>query len=170
MTAEPRTSSEPTSLPEITAPLGPAVIMQRLTTASRRGRLAGFQSEKPPGLFSVEAFAAPFEHKLVATAAPTSAGTTLTFRTHVLPKVPAIFIVAIIISIWPGVWMTHSMLVTWFSWYSPKEWVTWAWYIPLTVVPLPWYLLKSWRTSRAMAHADGLAQIERIRAELAGGA
>ncbi len=161
-----RAPDSPRVLPSITSQYPPAEILRRLNLAARRGRMAGFQEEPAPALFSVEAFATPFEHKLLATASATGTATRLDFRAVMLPRVPAIFAVVIILSIWPGVWMTHSMLVTWFSWYPSKEWITWAWYLPLTVVPLPWYVLKSLKKSRDEAHADALSQIERLAKEL----
>ncbi|HYE60578.1 MAG TPA: hypothetical protein VD997_01160 [Phycisphaerales bacterium] len=153
-------------LPTLETPYTPDEILRRLDTAARRGRMAGFQPEKPPALFSVEAFAAPFEHKLLATASP-GASTRLTFRTVVLHKVLWIYAAVIVFSIWPGTWLTHSMLVSWFpSWYPVEEWKTWAWYLPLLILPLLWLLPKQWKKSRADAHADALAQIGKLAREL----
>jgi hypothetical protein len=44
---------------------------------------------------------------------------------------------------------------------------TWIWYIPLTVVPLPWYWMRMLRNSKvsALEHAQEL--MERIRQEVA---
>jgi hypothetical protein len=156
----------PEPLPELRTPCTPEEILRRLDLAARRGRMAGFQPEQAPALFSVEAFASPFEHKLIAT--PTREGdeTRLAFRIAVLPKLPTIYAIVIAVTIWPGVWLTHSMLVTWFDWYFRDEWKTWAWYLPLTVIPLPWTLRKLWKKSRSEAHADALAQIGKIGQEL----
>jgi hypothetical protein len=156
----------PDPLPDLLTPHAPDEVLRRLDLAARRGRMAGFKREPAPALFSVEAFATPFEHKLLATGRADGPQTRLTFRAVMLPKLPWIYAVAIALSIWPGVWLTHSMLVTWFDWYFAEEWKTWAWYIPLTVIPLPWALRRLWLKSRSEAHTDALTQIDKLRAEL----
>jgi hypothetical protein len=156
----------PDPLPDLLTPHTPDEVLRRLDLAARRGRMAGFKPEPAPPRFSVVAFASPFEHKLVATAAPAPAGSRLSFRAVMLPKLPWIYAIVIALCIWPGVWLTHSMLVTWFNWYFAEEWKTWAWYIPLTVIPLPWAIRKLVGKSRAEAHTDALAQIDKLRAEL----
>jgi hypothetical protein len=165
-TEEPPTAPAPTGpLPTLQCALTPDEIVRKLDLAARRGRMAGFQREPAPALFSVEAFAAPFEHKLLATAA--GSPTRLTFHTRPLSKMPWIYAALIAVSIWPGVWLTHSMIVSWFpTWYPNKEWITWAWYIPLLILPLLWLIPKQWKKSRADAHADAHAQIAKLAHEL----
>ncbi len=157
----------PDPLPDLLTPHAPDEVVRRLDLAARRGRVAGFRREPGPALFSVEAFATPFEHKLLATARAEGQQTRLSFRPVMLPRIPWIYGIVIAFCIWPGVWLTHSMLVTWFGdWYFAEEWKTWAWYIPLTVIPLPWAVRRLWVKSRGEAHADALAQIDKLRMEL----
>lgn len=165
---EPATANAaPAGLPSLITPLEQPEVLQRLDTAARRGNLPGFQREQGPYLFSVEAFASPFEHRLFASASGENPGTRLTLTTRVLPKMPAIWAVIVAFCVWPGVWLTHSMLLTWFSsWYPKAQWITWAWYIPLTVLPLLWTLPRMWRKCKAEAHADALAQVDRLTTHL----
>jgi len=152
-------------LPILQCAISPDEVVKRLDFAARRGRMAGFQREAPPALFSVEAFAAPFEHKLIAAAS--GQPTRLAFTVKPLSKMIWIYAVTIVLCIWPGTWLTHSMIVSWFpSWYPAAEWVTWAWYLPLLVVPLLWMLPRQWKKCRVEAHADALVQIEKLAQEL----
>jgi hypothetical protein len=83
-----------------------------------------------------------------------------------LPKLPVIFGLLILFTIWPGVWLTHSMLRAYFSFYTYPEWITWAWYIPFTVLPLPWMLARMIRQSRAAAYASALNSVELLKTTL----
>jgi hypothetical protein len=153
------------SLPALICNLTPDEVYTRLDVAARRGRMAGFQREPAPALFSVEAFAAPFEHKLIATAS--GSPTQLTFHTKPLLKMRWIYAAVIILSVWPGIWLTHSMIVSWFpTWYPAAEWVTWAWYLPLLIIPLLWLIPKQWKKCRVESHADALTQIGKLAKEL----
>lgn len=149
-------------LPTLRTALDASAILSKLDALARRGKLAGFEPA-PAGAghaFSLEAPGAPFDHSLRVSAATRDGQTTLTARLVMLPRLPAIFAVLLVFSIWPGVWLTHSMLRAYFSFYTYPEWVTWAWYIPLTVLPLPWALAKMVRRSREAAYASALESAE----------
>jgi len=155
------------SLPLVRSALSPPEVLVRLDAASRRGRLAGYVARGASEI-EVTAFGEPFDHDLrgalhsVPSEAGGSPGTGTTIRCHLRmrPKVPALFVLIIGVSVWPGVWLTHSMLVTYFSWYTIQ---TWWWYIPLTVVPLFWMVPRMVKKSRAAVRASALEQIEKIR-------
>jgi hypothetical protein len=151
-------------LPVLTTKLPRDEVVKRLESAARKGKLAGFEKREGPELFEVEAFSTPFDHLLLAMATQDSAGTKLSFRLHMLRKSPAIFAATIIVSIWPGLPLTHSMLVTYFSSYSHvATWVTAAWYLPLTVVPFFWFVPKSLKRSGKEARESAREQILKLR-------
>jgi hypothetical protein len=159
----------PLPLPDLSTAIDQAAIVARLDALARRGKLAGFDAKRPgssPILFELEAPGTPFDHSLVANAAHTGGETRLSLRLRMLPKLPVIFGLLILFTIWPGVWLTHSMLRAYFSFYTYPEWITWAWYIPFTVLPLPWMLARMIRQSRAAAYASALKSVELLKTTL----
>lgn len=130
--------------------------------------MPGFRAGAQRGEFSTLAFGAPFDHDLIGMASVEAGQTLLTFRLRMLQKLPAIYVALIAVSVWPGVWLTESMLNTYFSWYRLNIWWTCAWYIPLTVGPVPWMWKKWVIGSRNASMADALETIPRI-AEICGG-
>ncbi len=155
-----------TPLPACVTTLTPEGVVARLDALARRGRLAGFGRADAPDLFRADAHSAPFDHDLIARGTPERAGTRLEFRLAMRRRIPALFGGAIVLTIFPGVWLTESMLSTYFSWYRLSIWWTMAWYIPLTVLPLPWALAAMVRRSRRAAREEALAIIARIEGEL----
>lgn len=159
-------------LPSVRSPLLPVEILTRLDAMARRGKLAGYATRGASGI-EVAAFGDPFDHDLrgeleasgTAGAGPTGGAVTIRFELHMRPKLPALFVVILAVSVWPGVWLTHSMLVTYFSWYTIQ---TWWWYIPLTVVPLFWMVPRMLKKSRAAVRTSALEQIEKIRGAVDG--
>lgn len=155
----------PAPLPTLTVPLAPDEIVERLRTASKRGRLAGFAAPHPGGLFKAEAFASPFESELIATAQDAPGGRALAFRVRMLPRLPVIFAAVCIFTVWPGVWFTESLLQTYWPW-LPQQVPTAWWYLPLSILPLP-FAWRSWmRKSRRESDASAREQIAKIAAEL----
>ena len=76
---------------------------------------------------------------------------------------PAMMGVAMVATVWPGLPMTDSMLRSWIATYdSWPWWVTYAWYIPLGILPLPWMWIKWHTSSKAAATEHALEQIEAI--------
>lgn len=157
-------------LPVLRTPLSVDAAVKRLDALSRQGKLAGFQSGSGGGgsvggvVFRTEAFAEPFDRELLASVQQADAnGATFEFRLRLLPKMPLIFAVVIVLSIWPGVWLTDSMLRTYFSWYTIE---TWWWYLPLTILPLLWYVPSVWKKSKRMAHESALEVIAKMAKEL----
>ncbi len=153
-------------------------MVARLERQARRGRIADFEPGAFGGLFAVEAFATPFDYRVVAHAERASvgdggaAGTRLRFALVRLKKIPWIFGVTLALTVWPGVWLTHSLLQTYFSWYNAwttsMPWLTYAWYLPLTAGPIPW-MWRTWtRKSRAMAEASAAETIEMVEDAIRG--
>jgi len=150
-------------LPSLTVPLPSDEILKRLDAAARRGNLAGFKNHASEYLFEVEAYTQPFDHRLLAKAAGADGGTRLSFRPRMFRKAPLIFAISIVFTIWPGLPLTHSMLVTYFRWYHWSSAITAAWYLPLTVLPLLWWVPRAIRKSRAGAVEAAKEQILRLK-------
>jgi hypothetical protein len=92
----------------------------------------------------------------------------VTFRLQLLRKMPFIFAVVLVLTLWPGLPLTQSMLVTYFSRYRWSEVITAAWYVPLTVLPVLWWLPRAVRKSRAEAAMAAKEQIIRLKELLDG--
>jgi hypothetical protein len=164
----PGRSEEDQPLPTIETELSPEQVLERIATLSRRGHMPGFEAGGHGGLFSVAAFGKPFDRAVIAEAGREGGVTRITFRTKLLPLLPWVFAAAGVFTVWPGVWLTHSLLTAYFSGYPSALWVTCAWYLPLAVLPLPWAAVKVWRVSEAAARASAVKAVEKIAAEVDG--
>jgi hypothetical protein len=83
----------------------------------------------------------------------------------------------LLLSVWPGVILTDSILKIWFEWYfalsqrpvfqiGGLDSFTYLWYIPATVFPLPWVWRSLMRKSRDSTQASALEMIGKIATEL----
>lgn len=164
---------EPDALPVIRSPLGVDAVLERLRTASKRGRLAGFSAPAravPLADFQVNAFGTPFEADLIGripsdapTDNPSTGPSTIRFELRPRRKGLWLFAAGLVLSVWPGVLIVDSMI--------PGEWgwpTTWWWYIPLTALPIPWALRAVWRKTITTTTASAREMIEKIRAEVDG--
>lgn len=161
-----------TALPRVRTDLGEAEIVDRLDKASRRGKLAGFhRGGAGVGPFYVEVFGQYFDRRMHARLEATadgSGGRVLVFDNRVKRWRVWAFWVVMGLTVWPGVLLTHSILVTYFDWYWRAMWVTCAWYLPLAVVPLPWVWKAAWVKSAAIADAEARQAIGLIAKHLGG--
>ena len=149
--------------PAMTITCPPEQAVDRLEQAAKRGQLPGFSRGGSDHLFEVDAYGAVFEYGLRAKASNVAGRTTLAFSLVLRRKVPAIMAVVFVLSIWPGLPMTDSMLRTWSTWYDGlPSWTTLGWYLPLTIVPLPWMWLSWHRASRLAANKQAKVQLETI--------
>lgn len=146
--------------------LPPEEVLRRADALARRGQLPGFTPGRHGILFTATAFGTPFDHALLAETSAAGPMTAIRFRLKMLPRTPLIVAAVIALSIWPGVWLTDSMLRTYFDGYRLTLWQTCLWYMPLTVLPLPWWLARSVRKSRDEARAEAATLVERLRAAL----
>lgn len=149
------------TLPTITTSLSDADVISRLLSLSKKGKLAGFVAGGA-GLFEAEAYGTMFDHRLIAR----REGEALRFEVRPVWKLPIIFGVVLLLAIGPGLWLTHSMMVTYFSWYTLSFAWTAVWYEILTIVPLPWYIKREWSKSRAAAMEHARETIPRIEVAL----
>lgn len=167
--AGPLSEGSAPALPMVECDLAPEQVLERLGAASRRGRLPGYQNHGEPGgvLFSVIAFGHPFDGVVTATAAPTGRVTRLAFRCRVLRRMPIAFVGAMVLTVWPGVYFMDQLMIQ----IAPgwRETVpTWWWYLPLTILPLPWIAVSLARRTRRSLGESTRTAIDRIAAELAG--
>ncbi len=152
----PKTSPEttqPTTLEPLRTAHTPEQVLERVGQRARRGKLPGFE-HAPSGadwLFSVTDVGTPFEGRVLVHAARDGDSTELRFESKLKPTLPAVFAILLLVTIWPGVWMTDSLLVTYFSWYRIE---TWWWYLPLTIPFVPF----AWRKAIAMSRASILRE------------
>ena len=164
-------------LPRVRLPRDLADAIDRLTTASKRGRLAGFAAGGSIGeVFSTEAYANPFERRLLVfhdagPAASTGvaedqAAGTLRFELRLLLKMPIIWAVVLAVTVWPGLPLTDDILATYSDWYAANV-ETWWWYMPLMILSIPG-VWKLWTRSAKEAHASALEMIGKIAAETGG--
>ena len=142
------------ALPVIATALPALEILQRLTNASRRGRLAGFEPKPAAGgLFAAAAHGHPFDSLLVGD--HDAAAGRIRFRLVLLRKFPAIFAAILALTIWPGVYCMDELVSQVGLWRPEHPWLTYYWYLPLTVVPIPWIwrsvMVKSRRSAREHA-------------------
>lgn len=171
----PPTTENP--LPLLDVPMSPDEVIARLDTASRRGRLPGFRARPPGALFQTDAWGTPFDSDLFAHAGTLDAGVRLKFDVRLRRRLPSIYAVLLVLTVWPGAPLTDSLLRMWFDWYhrltqidffqtGSFEWFTYAWYIPLCVPPLP-FMWKGWmRRSHMSARVSALEMIAKIAGEL----
>ena len=108
------------------------------------------------GRFRALVYGEPFDRELLGMIQDSGAGDgcVIEMELRLLKKMPVMAIALVAVSIWPGVWLTDSMIQTYFPGYPNSFWVTAAWYLPLTVVPLPWMLRSMWRKSERVAKEE----------------
>lgn len=148
------------ALPALRSPLPPAEAVEALDRHSRRGKLPGFRRLAPDEV-SVSVFGEPFDRRLHARFAPDGAGSLISLRARLILRIPIIACVIMLFTIWPGVWLTDSMLLTY---YPPAQhwWPTWTWYLPITVIPLPFAAWGLWKRSEAACRREAAIAIDRI--------
>lgn len=156
---------------ELRSPLAPDDALAALAQAGRRGKLPGFERREGPA-FRLDCDAVPFEYEIRAEVHPDSAGSRVVLRARRRPLFPWIFAVTLILTVWPGVWLTDSLLdvywTTYARWSDAMPWLTYAWYLPITALPLPWLWRSLTRKSAAMAGESAAKARESVREVLAG--
>lgn len=154
--------------PSLRTPLAPDAVLESLDRASRKGKLPGLRLDRAARSFSLSDFGRPFESVLTGTIAPdspTAAGSRIHLNSRVKPTLPIIYAVILVVTIWPGILLTDSMLKLYFSWYTIP---TWWWYLPLTVPFSPWAWWKAWKQSKASAAVEGAELVSTLTATLDG--
>ncbi len=159
------TSDEQQPLPSIETPHSGDEIRERLRAMSKRGKLPGFEPDEPGALCSVAAHGTPFDSKLLLHLRDG----VLSFECRVLPMMPRVFVLLLVITVWPGLPLTETFLSS-FDWYNGLMGSigieTWHWYLPLTTLPAPFAYLGAMKKSCQSAHGSALEAIEKIRSIL----
>lgn len=139
-------------------------IVRRMRALSQRGKLPGFE-ETADG-FKALAYGWIFDFDLAYRIDESPRGCSLTPALLLKRRMPAIVLAVLIFSVWPGVWITDSMLATYFSWYPHEFWKTCAWYLPLTIIPMPWVWKTAMTRSRLLAEESARELADRVQSEL----
>ena len=160
--------SAPVGRTTILTPLGEGKIAEKLAAMSQRGKLPGFEARS--GGFLALAYGWVYDFDLVAKfgAVEGVGGTRIGFELLVKKKMPWIVAALLVVSVWPGVWITDSMLSIYFDWYPKEFWKTCVWYLPLAIIPIPWVWKTAMNRSRAEAEVSARELIERVATELGG--
>lgn len=133
----------------------PSVLLATARQLSKAGRLPGFRPRDARS-FTCSVFGTTYDRTMHVQLVPTEGGhARAEFSCSLNKRLPAIVIVVLILTIWPGVLILHSMLTKYFLWYFDHQWQTWAWYVPVTLLALP-VAWKQFKLSEAAAreHAD----------------
>lgn len=168
MTTGQHAISDPAKAPpvELTSSLAPDEAHAALAQAGRRGKLPGFEALGAAG-FKLDCEALPFDYELLGDITAGPEGSKISLRARRLPLMPWIFGVTLILTVWPGVWLTDSLLDVYWTkyanWGESMPWLTYAWYLPLTALPLPWVWRGLTRKSAAGAADSMTTQTEAVR-------
>lgn len=153
------------SLPTIQTDLQGEAIKEKLASMSKKGKLPGFDGSSTNGLASVAAHGTPFDSMLIIDHRDGA----LSFELKLLQQMPTVFIILLIITIWPGLPLTDGFLSS-FQWYERFEAntgvKTWYWYMPLTIFPAPFAIIGSLKKSKHSAQQSALETIEKIQSQL----
>jgi hypothetical protein len=160
--AEPVPASERWELPEVVAPDGRSEILAKLDRAARQGKLPGFETD-PPGDFRVAVFGQPFDRELVARVEERDGGSRIRFSPRLRAKAPAVLLLSVALSLWPGVIFLDALIPASWGW-----WPTWTWYFPLVIVPTVLAAPGIWRKSETGAAEHAREQIATIARRLGG--
>lgn len=150
---------------DVVVPAEPDEIRARLDIAARRGRLPGLHVGSGSVLFYVDGCGTPFEHHLIGHGSPEGSGTRIAFTLERQRRMPLIFIVLLIVTVWPGVYFMDQLIPGEWNWIKTEYW-----YLPLTILPIPWFWRSTARKSLKVATEDAIGLIDKIRAEFHGAA
>ena len=169
-------------LPVVETPLDAEGVLAALERLAKRGKLAGFR-RIDGRTFAASAFGTPYDRELIGTCEPATArgtphpgplpggereGYVIRWRLVWKRKMPAIFAVVLIVSVWPGLPLTDSLLSTYWGWYEgvtgpDRRFRTWMWYLPLTVPTAPLVWLAGFKKSRAGTVQHAAETVEKVR-------
>lgn len=155
-------SQPPQPLPTLSVRCDAPQVGTRLDALSKRGKLPDYRREGSG--FRVKAFGNQMDMTLVGTISTTAEGSEIRFTLEREWKLIWIYAAITVLTMWPGLALTDSMISTYFTGY---DFDTWKWYVPLIVVPTPilgWFEV---RKSQRMARESAAELIERMRVTLA---
>ncbi|MFZ4575341.1 MAG: hypothetical protein ACOYN0_13145 [Phycisphaerales bacterium] len=137
-----------------------------MAALAKREKLPGHRDTGTDS-FSSDLFGAPFDFELLAAVSPgpDGKGSLVRFAAKLKPKTPVIFWALTAFTIWPGEWMTDSMIRTYWPSYGIN---TWYWYLPLLVLPMPYFWFRMMKKSRLAAADHAQEVLGRVSNEIAG--
>ena len=155
---------------ELVSAMDSETLAGTLAKAGTRGRLPGFVAQSGDS-FRVDCNAVPFEYRLIGQIEDRKGvGSVVRLRLVRRKLMPIIFVIVIALSIWPGVWLTDSIMGVYWSaysgWSAAMPWLTYAWYLPITVLPLPWMWRSFVRKSQSQAGESATKLLTAIQREL----
>lgn len=153
------------ALPSISCSLPEQEIRARMRALAKRGKLPNHQDGGPGTAFTSDLFGEPVDYTLLARVRAEGASSVIAFGAKIKPRTPAIFWLLTVLTVWPGMWMTDSMIRTYFTSY---DFPTWIWYVPVMVLPLPWMWFRMMKKSKLAAADHATELLERIAAEVGG--
>jgi hypothetical protein len=144
--------------------LAPRAVMERLSKRAKMGKLAGFAAEPGGMSFTILVSGGIYDHVLRGRVAAEGTGSRLTFELEILKKMPIAAVAVVVLTFFPGLYLTDSMLTTYFEWYRIE---TWWWYVPLGLLMIP-VLWKQYRVGSAVARVDAGELIGVVAREVEG--
>ena len=101
--------------PVVKSPLTPPDVLDRLVTASKRGRMPGFVRVGTDS-FAVDLFGVPWDRALVGMVTPDSTGSAVRFTRRDKRTMPYIWSAALVLTVWPGVVLTDALIPASWGW------------------------------------------------------
>ena len=151
-------------LPSVRSPLAPGEAIDRLATASKRGRMPGF-IRLAPDSFAVDLFGVPWDRALVGTVAAEGTGSVIRFTRRDKRTMPYSWAAALILSVWPGVVLTDALIPASWGWIGTH---VYEWYLPLTIVCNIWTWVWAIRKVDATTKASAAESIAAVATEVTG--
>ena len=128
---------------------------------SKQGKLAGYEHQQGSDVATVDAHGTPFDSDLCVRFKNGELGFNMVMRR----KLPVIFALILVATVWPGLPLTDSFLFG-FEWYERlmgDSIKTWMWYLPLTILPIPFVWRSSMMKSKASAAEHAQETIEKLQ-------
>lgn len=151
-------------LPTVLTPLGTTNAMDRLRTASKRGRMPGFQP-LGPDTFAVDLFGHPWDRTLVGTIRPEGPGSRVTFAPRSRRVTQFVWAVILIATVWPGVILTDTLIPSSWGWIGQN---VWTWYLPLTILANLWTWIWAVKNTEKTTRVSAAETIPAVATEVGG--
>jgi hypothetical protein len=122
---------------------------------------------RPPGgaLFRVAAFGNPIDADLDARPRPVNGLVMLDFALTIPRRLPVTLAVSLVLTVWPGVYFTDQLMIQFLpTWRAAIP--TWWWYLPVSIVPIPWVWRRVMRRARDTTMTSAREMIDKIAGEL----
>ena len=162
------------ALPSLAVPLTTDEVLDRLGTASRRGRLPGFDAKPTSGaLFRVAAFGTPMDSDLDARPRQVNGLVMLDFSVVAPRRLAVVLALSLVLTVWPGVYFMDQLMIqvlpgvwNWLPALPGPMSHTWWWYLPVSILPIPWVWRGVMRRARETALVSAREAIDKLAGEL----